>query len=576
MLRFQQGYAPGGSRKMLLQTRTPQRTSAIYAQWIAEARSCLQAGQGEKVEQICLRILAQDVHHAEALFLLGLSGRLRGRLEMAASMMRRAIQSNSRVPLYHTNLGVTLQKLNRVEEAEACYRRALDMQPEQPEALCGLGSLLCLRKENDQAIALFRRAVKIVPEYGAAWNNLGITLKQAGKLEEAIPCLEKAQIFQPDDPMLLINLGEALHEAGRFEEAVQTVKLALKFDPESVKASQLLAYACYHAGHPEEAIHYSEIALSRNPGHATTLLNLAMMHMLLGDYTSGLAKYEIRHQVVLPRDFHAPEWKGEDLHGRRILLWSEQGMGDMIQFLRYVDQVVATGAEVLLELPERLLTLATGISGIVQLLKLGDPLPECDFQISLFSLPLRFETTVETIPARVPYLAIPEEARQKAAALEWPGDGLRVGLNWTGSPTHRMNGLRSISLRQLEVLFDLPGVHFFSLQMGPGAEELEPYAEKLHDLAPVTSEMADTAAQMEHLDLVITIDTSIAHLAGAIGLPVWILLNEVPDWRWMLHRADSPWYPTARLIRQHRQGDWSVVIETLRVELLAYAAHSSR
>ena len=554
----------------------PQRKTAALAQLLQQAFVALHAGEAERVEALCLQILAHDVHHADALFVLGLSGRMRGRWEMAVNMMRRAIRSNPNVPLYHTNLGVTLQKLQQDDEAENCFRLALKMQPDQPEALCALGSLLCGRNENESAIGMLRRAVDQVPDYSAAWNNLGIALKQAGRVEEALPCLKKALHLNPQDQTLRINLGEVLDEANHFDEAVREVKQVLDAEPENVKAKQLLSYACYHAGRPEEAIHFCEQALKYRPDHAPTLLNLAMMHLLMGDYPRGFAEYEVRYQVMACSTPEGPVWQGEDLSGKRILLTSEQGMGDMIQFLRYVDQVVATGAEVMVQLPERLVRLAQGIPGVSRWLKTGDALPEYDFHASLFSLPLRFGTTVETIPGRVPYLTIPEDARKKAAALNWPQDGLKVGFNWTGSPTHRVNRLRSIPLAMLEPLFDLPNLHLYSLQMGPGAAELAPYAERIHDLAPDTEDMADTAAQMEHLDLVITIDTSIAHVAGALGRPLWILLNTVPDWRWMTGRSDSPWYPTARLIRQRQQGEWCAVVKELRRGLQHLLAHSSR
>jgi hypothetical protein len=202
----------------------------------------------------------------------------------------------------------------------------------------------------------------------------------------------------------------------------------------------------------------------------------------------------------------------------------------------------------------------------------NSPLPRFDCHCPLMSLPVAFGTTVESIPARVPYLALPEEALQKAAALAWPMTGLRVGLAWTGNPSHPKNRSRSIPLNLLESLFNLENVHFFSLQMGPEAAELTAWKAKIADLAPVTSDMADTAAQMAHLDLILSIDTSVAHLAGALARPLWVMLSCLPDWRWLLDRKDSPWYPTARLFRQPRPGDWTAVIASVRAALVELAA----
>jgi hypothetical protein len=226
----------------------------------------------------------------------------------------------------------------------------------------------------------------------------------------------------------------------------------------------------------------------------------------------------------------------------------------------------------MLDLPLKLHRLAARLPGILALVNTGDPLPYFDCHCPLMSLPLALGTTLETVPAQAPYLSAPPEALAAAAALPWPASGLRVGLAWTGNPDHPKNHFRSVPLELLEPLLDLEGVHFFSLQMGPAAEELAARKLPIVDLAPVTGDMADTAAQMACLDLILTIDTSMAHLAGALARPVWILLGHSPDWRWLLDREDSPWYPTARLFRQPGHGDWPSVIERVRAALQELAA----
>ena len=242
-------------------------------------------------------------------------------------------------------------------------------------------------------------------------------------------------------------------------------------------------------------------------------------------------------------------------------------MGDSLQFLRYVPWCRRPAARSVLDLPPTLRRLAAGLPDLAALVNYGDPLPHFDCRCPLMSLPLALGTTIEMIPARVPYLAAPEEALQKAAALNWPATGLRVGLAWTGSPTHPKNRYRSLPLDLLEKLLDVEGAHFFSLQLGQPAAELAARKTCVVDLSAATGDMADTAAQMMQMDLIISIDTSMAHLAGALGRPLWVLVSYLPDWRWLLDREDSPWYPTARIFRQPAQGDWQSVTEKLRAEL---------
>jgi tetratricopeptide (TPR) repeat protein len=517
-----------------------------------------------QLEELCLRILAQEPRHAETLFLLGISLRAQNRPQPAIRMFERAIHGSPRVPIYHTYLAVALHDLNRLEEAEAAYSHALALEPEQPEALCGMGSLLCARKQTDTAIEMLEHACALRPDYGEAWNNLAIALRSAHRLEEAIPCLERAAAISPGDPEVLTNLSHALCDTGHYRESMAAAKHALALDPNLAKAHHVLSSASYHAGDLRTALRHGHRALKLEPEHIHARMNLGMMRLLLGDYARGWRDFSIRDHIHPLRSVSQPRWKGEPIAGQRLLLLSEQGMGDMIQCLRYIERVAETGAEILVELPQRLLRLAAELPGVAQCVETSDPLPEFDCYLPMFQLPEIFETTVETIPNQVPYLRIPEAARRKAEQIDWISNGLRVGMCWTGSPKHGENALRSIRLSALEPLLELPGVHFYSLQMGPGAEQLEPYRDQIVDLAPYSDDMADTAAQMEHLDLVVTIDTSVAHLAGALGRPVWVLLNALPDWRWMLDRSDSPWYPTARLFRQRQQGDWDAVIEDLQ------------
>lgn len=302
-------------------------------------------------------------------------------------------------------------------------------------------------------------------------------------------------------------------------------------------------------------------------------MNVSLLQLLQGDYRSGWHNYEVRWKVYPARRFEQPLWQGAaapdrpQIEGKRILLHAEQALGDAIQFMRNAPLVQAAGASVVLDLPARLRRLSAQLSGLAALVMTGDTLPAFDLYCPLMSLPQAFGTTVETIPSQVPYLSAPPEALQTAAALHWPTAKLRVGLAWTGNASHPKNWARSTPLAMLEPLFRMEGVRFFSLQMGTAAADLAAIKANITDLAPVTGDMADTAAQMAHLDETLTVDTSVAHLAGALARPTWLLLPSLPDWRWLHNRKDSPWYPTMRLFRQTNSGEWQPVVDAVRVAL---------
>jgi tetratricopeptide (TPR) repeat protein len=529
----------------------------------------------DKAEKFCLELLSLDVRHAEALYLLGMVGFKTQRYEVAERMIRRAIAINGRQPYFHSNLGTALGFLGKTEEAITCFERALEIQPDHAEACYNLGNTRLSQNKQEEAIALYKRALAAKPDYADAWCNMGVVYRKQDKTEEALPCFERAVALAPENADLCCNLGDALHNLGRVTEAEVWYKRAVELNPQHHKSCNCLCNANFDLGRLEESLAWCERALALKPDFGDALMNRSLLLLLMGDYANGWRSYEVRWTVYTPRGFTQPLWQGEPLNGRRIVLYAEQGLGDSLQFLRYVPMVQAAGGQVILDVPANLRRLATQIPGLVALVNTGDPFPQFDLRCPLMSLPLAFGTTLENIPARVPYLTPSPEARQTTAALDWPTTGLKVGLAWTGNPKHPKNRYRSVPLELLQNLFDVEGVHFFSLQMGEAAAELAAMKTRVVDLAPVTVDMADTAAQMEHLDLVITIDTSMAHLAGALGRPLWVLLSHTPDWRWLMEREDCPWYPTARLFRQKTPCDWPAVIERVRAELIQLAAQSS-
>jgi hypothetical protein len=366
-----------------------------------------------------------------------------------------------------------------------------------------------------------------------------------------------------------------LKQGGRLEEAESSYHRVLELAPEYVNAHNNLGHALYEQGRYDEAGACFRRALELNPNHAEAHGNLSHLLLLKGDFEPGWREYEWRWKSrdLRPREFEQPRWDGGPLAGKTILLHAEQGLGDTIQFVRYATVVKSMGAEVLMECPLPLKSLLTSCSGIDRLIGFGEALPAFDVHAPLLSLPGIFKTTLETIPAKVSYLgadqSLVDSWRVKLAGVR----GFRIGINWRGRVGVGSFVLRDVPLSCFAGLADLPGVRLISLQQGPGRQELEGADERvpIMDLgANIDQEhgaFMDTAAIMSNLDLVITSDTSIPHLAGALGVPVWLALPFVPDWRWQLMREDSPWYPTMRLFRQKRARDWEWVFEEMMAVL---------
>ena len=525
-----------------------------------------------EVERLCLQILALDACHADTLFILGMAAFKTGRFPVAERMIRGALAVNPQQPFYHFNLSNVLRALKRDEESLAGLQRALELKPDMVEGLFNLGILRMNEKKQEEAIVLYQRALAIKPDYVDALCNLGGAYRQLMRLDEAVETFQKALALTPQNPDLSCNLGDALHAQGKVVEAVELYNRTLALNPKHFKACNCLCNANFDLGNLADSVSWCERTLALKPDFGDALMNQCLLQLLLGDYSNGWRNYEVRWEVYPPRVFNEPLWLGAPLNGVGIVLYAEQGLGDSLQFLRYAPMVAAAGGRVILDLPGNLRRLAASIPGVSALVATGEPLPLFACRCPLMSLPLALGTTIESVPARVPYLFAPQEALQTAAALNWPATGLRVGVAWTGNPSHPKNRARSVPLDLLATLFDLDDVHFFSLQIGAPEAELVARKTRAIDLEPFTRDMADTAAQMMQMDLILSIDTSMAHLAGALGRPLWVMLNKVPDWRWLLEREDCPWYPTARLLRQPHQGDWPAVIERVRKDLVELAA----
>ena len=527
-----------------------------------------QQGQFDEAVTCLRRAIALRPDYPDAYNNLGIALQKQGRLDEAVSCYRRLIALHPDHADAHNNLGFVLGQQKRPEEAEACHRKAIALRPNHPEAYNNLGIVLRQRGQLDEAAACYRKTIEIKPNYPDAHSNLGNVLRQQGRLDESIACHQAALALRPDYPEAFSNLGGAFWEQGQLDEAVACYRRAVALKPGFSSAHSNLGVALWQQGRQQEAMARYRRAIELEPDFADAHHHLAMALLAQGDLTAGWQEYEWRWQtpqmIGHRRNFTQPQWRGEAAAGRTLLIHAEQGFGDSLQFCRYAALAAARGLRVIIEAQAPLVRLLRRLSGVDQVVARGDRLPPFDLHCPMLSLPLAFGTTLATIPNKAAYLRADvtqaEAWRLRLDAMT--GQGPRIGLVWAGGLTLRTDCRRSMSLDRLAPLLDLPGFHFFSLQKNRSPALQPP---QLTDCMSEMADFADTAALIANLDLVISVDTAVAHLAAALGKPVWLLDRFDPDWRWLRGRRDSPWYPTLRLYRQTHAGDWDpVVAEVVR------------
>jgi tetratricopeptide (TPR) repeat protein len=518
------------------------------------------------------------VHYAEAVKLEPASdtahydlGRVlyeTGRLEEAVASYREAVRLNPDLWTAHHDLGRCLAKLGKKEEAIAAYEEALQIKPDSADVHNNLGILLENTRRYQEAIQCFQRALRFNPNSTQTYSNMGVALAGLGKLEEAIASYREALRIAPQSPEAHNNLGNALRSLGKLTESRFHLEEAIRLMPRYAEAYNNLGITCLQTGDPTQAIANYSQALELKPEYAEARLNRALARLGTGDMDQGWHEYESRwHEHGLKkRPFTQAEWNGELLPEGSVLLYTEQGLGDTLQFVRYAQLVKERVGTVILEVNPHLLNLLKGCSGISQLVPQGKPLPEFSVHCPLLSLPRIFQTRLETVPANVPYIfPEPDRVRRWQEVLRsFPG--LKIGIAWQGNREFRGDRQRSLSLRFFAPLAAIPGVTLIALQKGEGSQQVQEVAKQflVHTLPGLDEEggaFMDTAAVMTQLDLVVTSDTAIPHLAGALGVPVWMVLSAAADWRWMRQRDDSPWYPSMRLFRQQQLGDWPEVFQ---------------
>jgi len=529
-----------------------------------------------------------------------------GRQEEAVEILQRALAIRSDYAPTHHNLGNALLRLNRIDEAVASFRTALALRPDYPEVMTTLGGLLCQRGQTAEAIDMTRRALVARPDSAPLHFNLGRALHLQNRFEESAQELRQAlaldgrfamafnelgnvmlglesregaieafgKSLQIEDSLeVRYNLATAYFESGRLQEAIAEYQAAETRGFRIPPVYNNLGAIYRQLGQNKQAIQLFKKALTLDPQFDLARFNLAMMQLLTGNFTDGWAGYETRwkaRNLIQPTRYaQRGIWEGEEVAGKRFLIDSEQGFGDSIQFARFIPVISARGAKTILITHPELRRLLKTVPCLDEILSQPQELPQFDLQCPMMSLPYRLGTTVETIPLSIPYVFPDAELVERWKSRIPRDERKKVGLCWWGNPTHSDDQRRSFSLEALAPLGAVADTWFCSLQKGPAARQAAtpPAGMQIADWTSELNDFADTAALLANLDLVIACDTAVAHLAGAMGKPIWLMLPHVADWRWMVDRDDSPWYPSMRIFRQESAGDWAGLGEQVAGQL---------
>ncbi|HSQ79561.1 MAG TPA: tetratricopeptide repeat protein [Casimicrobiaceae bacterium] len=552
-------------------TEPPRRNDAV-----AETLAHVEAGRlAQALEQVD-QALQLDPSNGELLYARGATLFAWGRYREAGAALALAVDAGLRNGDVYAKLGWTYLWLGRTDEAAGAMQRAIDLAPGDWASHFGWATLLRAEKRTDEAKAAFERALALNPDDAHCLSSLIACEIDLGAYAAAELLARRGVALNPEKAGAHADLGMALCSQERHDEAVAVFERAENLEAsDGDMGDDAVNYAIclLRAGRTRQALAMLERRLPHNPGVGLHS-HYALALLISGRFAEAWPQYEFRWMdaplSAARPNFVKPQWAGQDLRGKAILLWSEQGFGDFIQFIRYAVMLKSLGATVLVFLREELRELATGLPAIDRVFGANEPYPPFEYYVNLLSLPRVFGTDLASIPANVPYLRVHADRDVRWAQRIGADAKIKVGLVWAGSPTHLRDRFRSVTLESLAPLLQVPGARFYSLQKGPAAAALKASdsAADVVDLGPELSSFGDTAAAISHLDVVIGVDTAVAHLAGALGKRVWTLIPAPADWRWMEDSEDSPWYPTMRLFRQRTPGDWSEVIgrvsETLR------------
>jgi tetratricopeptide (TPR) repeat protein len=528
-----------------------------------------QAGRLQQAESVYRQVLATDPKNADAMHLLGVLAHQCGHHQAAVDLMSKAIDIQPTAAAF-TNMGEALRMLGRLEQAIPVVQKAIALNPNSAEALGNLGLIYSELGKLDEAQEHYHRALAINPKLPQTLNNLGNLLLKLKKTDEALASYDRALAIDPNFSDGHNNRGSALESLDRLDEAMAEYVRAVELRPN-------FAIACNNAGNVarrlckwDEALLWCNRALQIDPKFDPARWNVGLIELTHGDYVAGLPKYDLRFVATpqrLPEGMEGPRWEGGPLEGRTILLYAEQGLGDGWQAARYVPMVARRGGKIVIACTAAQAGVMRQLEGVIATSVSSEASPPHDLFLPMMSLPRIFGTTLETIPRDVPYLQADPQRIQAWRERLSAYSGMKIGLVWNGKEDP--DPLRSIAFGELAPLAAITGIQYFGLQVGPAAQDAKKAAAWMNivDLSEDVMDFGETAACMMNLDLLLTIDTAAAHLAGALGRPTWTMVPFSPDWRWLLDREDSPWYPTMRLFRQTRRKVWGDVVERVAIAL---------
>ena len=549
--------------------RNPGNVDALHLLGVAH----LQTKNYPSSEKLIRKALILSPKNPEVYNNLGTVLQGQGKLDEAIENYRKAVSLKPDFALSYTNLGKALKEQNKLDEAAENHRKAVLIEPDFAMAYNNLGTVLQEQNKLDEAIEKYWRAISLQPDFAGAYSNLGKVLQEQGKLDDAMKKYRKAVSLEPDFAMAYYNLGKLLQEQNKLDEAAENYRKAILIEPDFAMAYNNLGTVLQEQNKVEAAIENYRKSILLKFDNAQAHFNLSATLLLKGYFQDGWEEYEWR--LRLPKAkvlrFDKPLWQGECHKDTAVLIHTEQGYGDIIQFVRYLPMVKEKVGRVIFACPESLKSLFNSLAGVDELVDISNNLSieTFDYYVALMSLPGIFRTRIETIPASVPYIYADGRPLKKSQKLDNYSEKYKIGIVWQGNPMHKKDRDRSCRFEDFVPLLSIPHVQFFSLQR---EEDIIPwrYKEKVVDLGPILHTFADTAVIIAQLDLVISVDTAIAHLAGAMGKLVWALIPFAPDWRWMMNREDSPWYPTMSLFRQSEMGSWGDVLRTIQEELMTY------
>jgi tetratricopeptide (TPR) repeat protein len=503
-----------------------------------------------------------------------------GRRQDAIPLFRRVLTLRPDETRVHYNLGVALAEEKNYTEALTSFQAAVHCQPDCSDAHYGLGNVLGELDRDEEAVAAYHQAIALQPDHAASLHNLGAALTRLRRGGEALVFLEQAVRLRPDCSDAHNSLGLAHREKGDYASAEASFKRALHLNPRNVDAHTNLGSVFKELGRLEEALACYTLALALDPGNATTHWNRSLAWLQMGNFQQGWTEYEWRwkRKRARPAPYAQPLWDGSPLRGRTILLHAEQGLGDMLQFVRFVPLVKELGGVVVVAAPLPVIEVLATCRGVDRTLTENQALPPFDVHAPFMSLPRLLGTTLATLPADVPYLAADPAKLERWRLRLRDVPGFKVGITWQGNPRHEWDRYRSFPLTLLEPIARIDGVTLVGLQKGSTSAQIGLIKARFPviDLGAELADFSETAAIVKHLDLVICCDTSVAHLAGALAVPVWVALSTIVDWRWLRGRVDNPWYPTMRLFQQKRLGNWKPVFQRMARELVPFCeAHGT-